>query len=377
MCRDFTVYLYSYYYKIHQLHQYFMDILGDLSGVVKVWKIDDNTSSSYRPSPRHLSRIMTCTAIPGTNDTMTVTQIEIWRWDGSTGHVKAKYSIHPDIGLIQSLAMCPSSLVNGMPPQVCLRRHSRETSILFPLRELQEGDGGVVGSATENDFGDQGQICDRDIVALSPNGRYVLAVGYEKNCHVVDLKKPKADDILFSIPFLSMSFPPFFSPDSTKVSASVNYDGNLGLATWNMDGSKIAEVTGNDETFTGKLEAATYVPKTSFVALLLDNEFLQLRNSNDLQLIQEVCPKASHFKHTHMLLVDCGAIAVTNDGSYIVTSTSDTWVRVWDTLTLEEVGRYHVGVDVISMAVVTSPNGLTYIHCADTMNRNSVLEIKL
>ena len=232
-----------------------------------------------------------------------------------------------------------------------------------------------MGSATENAFGDQGQICDRDIVALSPNGRYVLAAGYEKNCHVTDLKKPNADNHLFSVPFLSVSFPPFFSPDSTKVSASVNYDGNPGLATWNMDGIKIAEVTENDETFTGSLEVATYVPKTSFVALLLDNDFLQLRNSNDLQLIQEVCPKASHFKHT--LLCDSGAIAVTNDGSYIVTSTSDTWVRVWDTLTLEEVGRYHVGVDVISMTVVTSPNGLIHIHCADTMSRNSVLEIKL
>ena len=110
-----------------------MDILGDLSGVVKVWKIDDNTSSSYRPSPSHVSRILTCTAIPGTNDTMTVTRREIWRWDGSTGHVKAKYTINPDIGPIQSLAMCPSSLANGMPAQVCLRRHSRETSILFPL----------------------------------------------------------------------------------------------------------------------------------------------------------------------------------------------------------------------------------------------------
>ena len=303
---------------------------------------------------------------------MTVTQIDIWRWDGSSGHVKAKYTVNPDIGLIKGLAMCPSNLANGMPAQVCLRR-TIGSSILFPLQDLQDGDGGVVGNVTENY---QGQIGVRDIVALSPNGRYVLAAGYETDFHVVDLKKPKADDHHFLFPFLNIHFLPFFSPDSTKVSAKVNYDGNPGLATWNMNGIKIAEVTENDEEFTGSLEAATYVPKTSFVALLFDHGVLQLRNANDLQLIQQVCPKASHFLHSHISYVS-GAIAVTNDGSYIVTSTSDTWVRVWDTLTLEEVGRYHVGVDVISMAVVTSPNGLIHIHCADTMRRNSVLKIKL
>ena len=332
-----------------------------------------------------MAEILTCAVVAEVNDVLTVTKNAIWRWDGTTGEVKTKFTVKLEDGdSIASFTMSNVALSNGMPPQIVIKcEEDYFPGLFYPLEKLiSNTKGGTLAKFTKKKMGGE-ETEYLKLTSFSPDGKYLLGFSDEDELHVIDLKKSLSKKSLFSVPDqVESSFPGLFSPDSKRLLTSGDLNDELIL--WDVTKKKKLAKTGmftdNDKPTIDEGElvpmfsCASFIPKSDYIASGLSNGIVQIRDAKTLQMQREVRLHKPRTRNSHLGL---STIKATEDGRHIITCGADTWVRIWTTQELREVARYHVGADVIGMAVLTSADGRTVLHCADGIGRNTVLDVNL